>query len=1061
MIRRSIPGSGLAPVLGLAIALVVSGAAPTARAQITRDNWGRVVAPVYGSSAPERGGAERFAGPKQFGDDYDHGVLPNARIVRPAGQIVQVGMTPLGARLTPDGRFLVTTNDNDEVAPLASERDASNVVGYSLTVVDTRTMKVVSKVSAAGRFYIGLQITGRGPYTVWASGGGDNDIKRFTLSPSGAISATGRVAVSPMTPAQAGLVSHYRPAAAFNAADAAGNKPPIPTGFNRTAGAATTFPAGSALSPDGRFLYVACNGDNSLAVIDTASLTVVQQVPVGYFPYDVTVSADGRWAFVSNWGVTEYRFANPTYAADGTLSALAPIAGNEPAGFFVPKTDTAGTAPKTSSVSIVALPDGNGARAALVRSVYLGATLDELNQVGDTHPSATALVGRGERRCLYVTKSNSDSIGIIRVRPGTGRQAGQTVAEALRELDLSPVKVGGAEPAVHGASPNAIVASADGTRVYVAEAGLNSVAVLDTKNPERPVLIGRIPTGWYPTALELAADGRTLYIVNAKGIAEDIPPTGATAPPSKVMSTAGSLFKIDSHYIFGTVQKVNLALTGPDNRAVLANTFVIAPKVDDRVVPAGGARSRTITHVFFILHENKTFDSMLGNMSQFGRFASLTYTDSSGASFSDPQYTAVSKNLQALAGKFAVGVNYYSDAEESDAGHQFSASGTASDYSEKTLADKAGRGLLVNKNMDAEDYPESGYIFNNAARHGVSFKDYGALIRVIGTDTGASAPTTLDDPRSGKAGYPVLPLTTPLQNQGDVDSPVKGLGQSYFMTSPVLAVLGGKNASGEPRLDHDYPGYNFNISDQRRAEEFCRDFDRMQAAGTLPQFFYIYQPNDHMGSVVAKNIVDRTPAMQVADGDVALGMVVEHIMRSKVYYDPTTGEGSAIFITFDDPQSTLDHIHPHRTPLVVVSPYAKPGPAMRHYSTASIVKTEELLLGLPPNNLGDLVATDLRDMFQPDYNGVTPDDLSFTRRYSYAASAEGLRIWALVDKLDLSGPDRDSRRLGALARLSMRADTLHADAESRGTLGDKTYLRQQAELFELAGKLVDDRDGDK
>ena len=85
-----------------------------------------------------------------------------------------------------------------------------------------------------------------------------------------------------------------------------------------------------------------------------------------------------------------------------------------------------------------------------------------------------------------------------------------------------------------------------------------------------------------------------------------------------------------------------------------------------------------------------------------------------------------------------------------------------------------------------------------------------------------------------------------------------------------------------------------------------------------------------------------------------------------------TGEGSAIFITEDDAQSSLDHIHPHRTPLTVVSPYAKPGYlANRHYSTASIVKTEELLLGLPPKNLGDLFATDLRDLFQPTYNQIT------------------------------------------------------------------------------------------
>ena len=1060
MTRHTTPAPRLFAVLGLAVALVVAGSAPAARAQMTRDNWGRVVSPVYGSSAPDRNGAERFAGPEQFGDDYYHGVLPNGRIVRPAGQSVQVGMNPLGVRLTPDGKFLVTTNDNDENAAVAAQHDAANSVGYSLSVIDTATMKVVSRISAAGRFFVGLQITGRGPYTVWASGGGDNDVKRFTLSPAGAIRAAGRVAIEPITPGRAGFVSHYKPGAALNAADTEGNRPPAPTGFNRTAGAATTFPAGLALSPDGRFLYVACNGDNSLAVIDIASLTVVQRVAVGYFPYDVTLSADGRWAFVSNWGMTEYTFAKPTYGPDGTLASIAPIEGNRPAGFFVPKTDTGGSTPKTSSVSIVALPEGDGSRATIERSIYMGEPLDALNQVGDTHPSAAALVGRGNRQYLYVTKSNSDRIGIIRVGRGVGLEAGRSAAEVLHDLDLSPVKVGGVKPALHGGAPNAIVVSPDGARAYVAEAGLNSVAVLDTRSPEKPVLVGRIPTGWYPTAVELSRDGKYLYVANAKGIAEDLSRSGASRPPSKVMGIAGSLVKVDSNYIFGSVQKVDLAATSPDNQAVLASAFTLVPSMDTRVVPAGGAASRKITHVFFILHENKTFDSMLGNMSEFGPFASLSYTDSSGAAFTDAQYTAVSKNLQALAARFAVGVNYYSDAEESDAGHQFSASGTVSDYTEKTLSDKAGRGLLVNKNMDAEDYPESGYIFNNAARHGVSFKDYGDLIRIVGTDTGASAPTTLDDPPSGKAGYPALPLTSPLTNQGDVDSPLRGLGQSYFMNNPILAVLGSRNASGEPHLDLNYPGFNLNISDQRRAEEFCRDFDRMVAAGTLPQFLYIYQPNDHMGNVQAKNLAERVPALQVADGDAALGMVVDHIMRSRVYYDPKTGEGSAIFITWDDAQSTLDHLHPHRTPLVVVSPYAKPGAATRHYSTASIVKTEELLLGLPPNNLGDLVATDLRDMFQSGYNGVTADQLRFTRTYSYAASQEGLKIWALVEKLDLSGPDRDSRRLGSLARLSMLADRLHAEAERTQALGDPSYARRQAELYELAEGLVRGEDRD-
>ncbi len=113
-------------------------------------------------------------------------------------------------------------------------------------------------------------------------------------------------------------------------------------------------------------------------------------------------------------------------------------------------------------------------------------------------------------------------------------------------------------------------------------------------------------------------------------------------------------------------------------------------------------------------------------------------------------------------------------------------------------------------------------------------------MRIEGTDTGTSAPTSLNDPTSGLVGYPQLQnatqVTNPLVNLGDVASSTQGLGQSYFLKLPILSILGGNNPNGEPRLDRNYPGYNFNISDQRRALEFIKDFDRMVAAGTLPQF---------------------------------------------------------------------------------------------------------------------------------------------------------------------------------------------------------------------------------
>src|SRR6266849_1646619 len=137
------------------------------QAPIGRNNWGTVTAPVYGSSeAGAYAGAELFAGPNKFGS-YFAGVLPNGQIVTPAGTTIQIGTNPLGVALTPDGKYLVTSNDDERETNLPSYQSAANAGGYSLSVVDTTTMQVVSQYNVSGRFFVGLQVTGAGPYMVW------------------------------------------------------------------------------------------------------------------------------------------------------------------------------------------------------------------------------------------------------------------------------------------------------------------------------------------------------------------------------------------------------------------------------------------------------------------------------------------------------------------------------------------------------------------------------------------------------------------------------------------------------------------------------------------------------------------------------------------------------------------------------------------------------------------------------------------------------------------------------------------------------------------------------
>ena len=1047
-----------------------------AHAQIDATNWGTVTAPVFGTSeAGVYAGADLFAGPNKFGDGkYYHGVLPNGKIVNPAGITAQIGMNPLGSILTPDGKFLITSNDDERDGGLPSLQSAVNIGGYSLSVIRTSDMTVVSQISSAGPLYIGLQVKGSGPYTVYASGGPSQSVKTFSITSAGIVSAGPAITVAPILPKNQGYVSNYTvaPGSQASVPGPAGTTY-RPSGYS-TGGAKITFPAGSALSPDGRYLYVACNGDNSLAVIDTTTNTVIKQIGVGYFPYGVSVSRDGSKVFVTNWGLTEYKFGNVAYDASGNLTNINPVTTqgipNLPDGFYVVPTSTGAGNPKTSSVSIISVPGGNPANASLLGAVYQGQPngLDSLYSVGDTHPSATAIVRRGAQEVLYICKANSDAIGLINVSNN----------RRLADFDLSPINLTLADGhPVHGSYPNAIVVSPDNTRAYVAEAGINSVAVLDTTVPTAPKLLGRIPTSWYPTGLSLSADGGTLYVINAKGVGEDINPATVNGPhnPTGVESFS------DGNYIFGTAQKIAMSSLALNNTTVLGNNFATQSSVDTSIVPAGGAASTKIKHVFFILGENKTFDCFLGNQPHFGPFASSTFNNADGSVAANAQFTGIVPNIQLLARTFATGVNYFSDSEESDAGHQFAASGTASDYTEKTLLVKSGRGLLVNKNFEAEDYPEGGYLYNNAARNGVSFKLYGLeAARIIGTDTGDSTPPLINDPASGVPGGPTLAnnnppiVTSPLVNMGDVNTlfdrptgPARpyGAGQTFFMKYPGLAIVGTNNPNGEPRLDKSYPGYNFNISDQRRALEFYRDFDRMLAAGTLPQFLYIYVPNMHTGTV--RGTPNLTGPQLVADGDVAIGMIVQHILNSSVYYDQASDTGSAIFLTVDDAQSTLDHIHEHRTPVVAISPFAKVNQngvlnngyvAKHHYNTASIVKTEELLLGLPPNNLGDLFATDLRDMFQSTYNGITPGMFTgsngFDRISKYTPTEEGKRIWALAKNLDLSGPDKDSHRLGALNRLSMKADDLHKAAANRHHLLTKNYKITQNSLYKTALAIV-------
>ena len=528
---------------------------------------------------------------------------------------------------------------------------------------------------------------------------------------------------------------------------------------------------------------------------------------------------------------------------------------------------------RASSLSLVGLAaDGTFAGDA-VAAVPMDPTPDGLRTVGGAHP--TAVVATPNGGFAFISMAGVDRIATVELGAAP-RVAGGV---ELRLFDRGP----------YGTQPTALALSRDGSRLYVALTGLDAVAVIDAHDPVHLHRLGLIPTGWAPSALALSADDRTLFVANAKGFGHD---NGFTGDPS----TQG-----DANAVWATLQRIDLA----DVRLVEATRATLA--ATRRVAAKAPAYPAAIRNVVLIVEDRKTFDAVLGDL---------------GYGPADPAFVtfgeSVTPNLHALARRFALAGNFFADAEESDAGAQFVTAGIAMPYTARTAPLANGRAPFVHQNP--EDYPRAGYIFHALARHNISFRDYGALVRVAGYTadvTGAGGP-------SGR----------------------------YTLDVPAPAILDG-------HVDLRYPGPNPGVRDEQRADEFIRDFAVQVASAQVPRFTAIWLPAGPGLPAAAAP----PAAEQVADGDRALGKIVSYLSQLPSW------RNTAIFVLPTDAQGARDHVDEHRTYALVISPYAKRRyVGMQHTSTASVLKTIDGIFRLPALSLGDLLATDMSDFFT-----ATPD----------------------------------------------------------------------------------------
>src|SRR5262245_18661191 len=326
--------------------------------------------------------------------------------------------------LSPNGKLLAVVT-------------GSNFAPRALHIIDTASRTLKQTISIANSF-VGVAFSPAAD-RIYVGGGASNDLKIF--------SATG-----PDTFAAAGTI-------------------PISGG---------SAPSGLSLSPDGSRLYVALNMTHEVAVIDTATRTIVRRIPVGIYPYTTVMALGGGKVYVSNWGG---KVPGPADFTDGMFPVIV---------------DRRTGIPTTGTVSVI-----DTATNAVIKTIDTG-----------LHPTGMALSPSGDR--LYVTNANSDTVSVVDT-------AADVVVKTVHVGQVGPGRV-----PVLGSSPNAVTVSPNGRTLYVANGAENAVAVVEPDTDAANAVLGLIPTGWYPTAVALDQTGSQLFIASGYGFGSIAPLASGT-----------------------------------------------------------------------------------------------------------------------------------------------------------------------------------------------------------------------------------------------------------------------------------------------------------------------------------------------------------------------------------------------------------------------------------------------------------------------------------------------------------------------------------------------------
>jgi YVTN family beta-propeller protein len=945
------------------------------------------------------------------------------RPITPAGTILSDATTrlPAVAPLTVDfvrspdkdgpdgkGRYLIAVNSGFGLQFNAE----TNQGQQSLAVIDLNAKPapvVIQNVyfPTPQSVNVGVALAAKaeqdGSLLLYISGGVENKIWMFRFTPG---------ARAPIMPASSG--PNTRVEAPFIDVNGFATQAPTPR-YNENY--APVFPTGLALSPDGDTLIVANNLGDSLGIIRNARgmrelvrVDLRRDNPLQpIYPYGVAVlpARDGKAAkvYVSCWN-------------DAALAVIDPNS-----------------------------PNNSGKPVQRIAV--------------DRHP--TAMIFNAAKTRLYVVNSNADSVSII-----------DTAAD--REIERVNVRL--AERALPGGSPESLALSADEKTLFVANAHSNAVAVvaLAQSGEERSRLNGFIPTGQYPAAV--AVVGQNLIVGNGKGTGVEnssmiVNNSGRApnAPNDRFPAGRGQGGQYSGSLISGNLSLIDI----PDERRlygftqqVLRNNGLIG-EAKSRLF----AGANPIKHVIYIIKENRTYDQVFGDVAQSGDGAKADGDPSlaifgAGEAARSPAGTAqnITPNQRALAQRFGLLDRFFVNSEASADGHNWATAAFSTDYVDKAYRwEYSGRGRTYDyegfnrlPNLDpveglpsffakpvtadevitfqkrfapdingARDVaePETLYLWDAAKRAGLRYRLYGEFVPTLSEADLKAINTNLPKP------YPDLtPTVRAFATKRSIEGHFSATFRNFDLNTPDSMTTDSYRAFKESQGRVD-PVITNNHADARfrgysRLGDWLDEFRGYVAdveAGRpdrMPHLTIMRFPNNHTDGMRAGR---PTPQFFVAENDYAVGGLVEAVSRSPYWKD------TAIFILEDDSQNGPDHVDMHRSPAFVISAYNRPGALIHEFhNTVSLIRTMEILLGLPPMNQLDAAAAPI-DIFHDEadprpYQAMTPDVALDNLIVAPARDARTAYWMKRTQEQNLAKPDQaDADALNRIIWFSARRDS--------------------------------------